>query len=125
MPRPAKQNPLIAMLRGSRRLAAVVLTLFLASVATSAVCAAHDLADAGIGAPTAQACADDVPSPASGDNPSQAGAEHCCHSGGHHSVAVLADFIFHMPDPQSSVNPTDTTFGPSTAPQRELRPPIL
>ncbi len=119
------QNPLIAVLRGSRRLAAVVLTLFLASMASMAVCAAHDLADAGIGAPTVQACADDVPGPASGDNPSQGGGEHCCHSGGHHSVAVLADFTFHTPEPLSGVISTDTAVGLSTAPLRELRPPIL
>lgn len=122
------RRSLITRLRGSSSLAAVVLALFLSSVLSTAICAAHDLADAGIGAQDGQhlsASGDSGTGPDSGGSNTADGAGHCCHSGGHHSPALLVTTSDFSLDSQIGVAPANHMPWPSALDQRELRPPIL
>lgn len=106
----------------------MVLALFLSSVLSTAICAAHDLADAGIGAQDGQhlsASGDSGTGPDSGGSNTADGAGHCCHSGGHHSPALLVTTSDFSLDSQIGVAPANHMPWPSALDQRELRPPIL
>lgn len=118
---------LITRLRGSSSLAAVVLALFLSSVLSTAICAAHDLADAGIGAQDAHfsAAGDSGTGPEPDGAGTADGAGHCCHSGGHHSPAVLVTTRVFSLDSRPGVALATHLAWPSALEQRELRPPIL
>ena len=87
MKRPAPHRSLIALLRGSTRLAGLVLALFLTTMVSAVACADHDLADAGIGQ-----YKDHMPAPdGSGSSGSRSMAHsngHCCHTGGCHAPAI-------------------------------------
>lgn len=124
MNRYARQDSLIGLLRGSTRLATLVLALFLAGTVGTVACAAHDLADAGIGSDTEPTAA----SHEAGSNEGSPSAGHpsgdCCHIGGHHPPAVLA-----VVDPVALATRSAAFHGPdvphTTSPQqRDLRPPI-
>ena len=105
----------------------MVLVLFLSSVLATAICAAHDLADAGIGAQGGHVSTsgDSGTAPDSGGTNTTDGAGHCCHSGGHHSPALLVTTSEFSLDSQIGVAPANDMPWPSALDQRELRPPIL
>ena len=123
----APRRSIIATLRGSSRLAALMLALFLTSIVSTVACADHDLADAGIGQHQAHmpSLADTDPPTTGGGVSSGHSAGHCCHSGGHHapamsSLVALAPVV--ATDDLASI--TDPAYL-SALGQRELRPPIL
>lgn len=127
MTRPARQRPLIGLLRESTRLAAWILAFFLSSTVLSVACAAHDLADAGIGAEIGfTGTATDSGSVPGNDAPfSGHTVGDCCHGGCHHAPAVL-------PIPAlATVTESSQVFLPADSPrptatvERTLRPPIL
>lgn len=123
MPALAPSRPLITLLRGSSRLAALVLALFLAALCARVACADHDLADAGIGQHQSH-----VPSP-DGTDAGGAGTVahaygHCCHAGVNH-VPALATVVSVLPIASSQgITLADVPTPPSAVVQRELRPPI-
>ena len=127
MTRPVRQRPVIGLLRESTRLAALVLAFFLASTALTVACAAHDLADAGIGTAfefAGQATdSDSVPgndAPSSGHS-----VGDCCHSGCQHAPAVLPiPAIVATTASSHFFVPTDNP-PPTATVERTLRPPIL
>jgi hypothetical protein len=126
MQSPAPHRSLIALLRGSTRVAGLVLAMFLVGLVSTVACADHDLADAGIGQHQSH-----MPAPVDSDTGLGGGpssghaAGHCCHSGGHHAPA-LASLVTFLPD-VSTVGLALATepARPSVLDQRELRPPIL
>jgi hypothetical protein len=127
MNRPARQRPLIGLLRESTRLAAWVLAFFLASTALTIACAAHDLADAGIGSDVGfTAAANDPGNLPGSDAPSSGHAVgDCCHSGCHHAPAVLTILAtVASAEPSHVFLPADNPC-PAAPVQRTLRPPIL
>ena len=114
----------IALLRGSSRLAALVLVLFLTGVAINVACADHDLADAGVGQHQDHMSAPD------GTNSGGAGVGgyadgHCGHSGGTHAPAIPSVAVFSPVGAADVLVLAETPARPSALSQRELRPPIL
>jgi len=127
MNRPARQRPLIGLLRESTRLAAWVLAFFLASTALTVACAAHDLADAGIGSEVEiTAAGTDSGEVPGNDAPSSGHAvSDCCHSGCHHAPAVLPVPTLAASAESSHVFLPADSPRPTAPVQRTLRPPIL
>ena len=116
-------RPFLALLRGSSRLAALVLVLFLTSMVTNVACADHDLADAGIGQHQAHMPAPD--GSGSGDSGSSGHAVgHCCHSGGTHAPAMVTSVTLLPIDRHDAVDVANDPARPSALDTRELRPPI-
>lgn len=127
MNRPARQRPLIGLLRESTRLAAWILAFFLSSTVLTVACAAHDLADAGIGTEIglsgAATDSGDVPG---NDAPSSGHAvSDCCHGGCHHAPAVLPIPGMIACAQSSHVFLPEDSPRPTAPVQRTLRPPIL
>ncbi len=114
---------MIASLRDSTRVAALVLVLFLAGIAFNVACADHDLADAGIGQHQSHIPAPDG-SPSSGGSPAHVGG-HCCHASGVHVPALLTSAAVLPFDSSTDLNFYDEPVRPSALDQRVLRPPIL
>ena len=117
----------IATLRGSSRLAALVLALFVANFFSTVACASHDLADAGIGQYQSH-----MPAPADSDSPLTGGgtpvghgAGHCAHSGGHYPTDVSSLAVFAPVATTVGMAPTNEPGYQSALDQRALRPPIL
>jgi hypothetical protein len=120
----APHRSLIALLRGSTRLAALVLTLFLAGMVTDVACADHDLADAGIGEHRG-----DMPAPddsnGGGGGSSAHPDGHCCHSGGCHAPAIPS-IVDTRPIEATTVEDCAIESNRRSAlVQRDLRPPIF
>lgn len=127
MNRDDRQRPLIGWLRESTRLAAWVLAFFLASTALSVACAAHDLADAGIGAASGFAGqATDSGSVPGNDAPFSGHAVgDCCHGSCHHAPAVLPiPALAAVTESSQHFMPAESPL-PATPIQLTLRPPIL
>ncbi len=124
MNRPAHSRPLLALLRGSARLAGLVLALFLSTTVMSVACAEHDLADAGVGVCEVDASTPDSSAPGGSDWTTHAGG-HCCHMGGCH-VAALASLIATVTvDAGASLVRSEQPSRSSASVRTELRPPIL
>lgn len=121
--RPATPHrPLIALLRDSTRVVALVLALFLGGIAANVACADHDLADMGIGEHQSHMPAPDG-SPA-GNSAAHVGG-HCCHAGGLHAPALPTTVALQTIDSSGVLNSYHESVRPSALDQRELRPPIL
>jgi hypothetical protein len=117
----ALHRSLISLLRGSTRVAALVLALFLANIAGNVACADHDLADAGIGQHQSHMPAPDG-TPSTSTPADSTG--HCSHTGGVHAPTVLSTAAAIPLDPSAALNFSDEPFRASALGQRELRPPI-
>lgn len=120
----ASRPTLLARLRGSARLAVLVLLVFALKIGAAAACVKHDLAEGGLGsamsAHVALADADHA-----GDEPASANdAGGCAHAASHHVASLPAEV-------RASICPRAQRLGvldpilPANAPVRfELRPPI-
>ena len=127
MNRSARQRPLIGWLRASTRLAAWVLAFFLASTALSVACAAHDLADAGIGSASGFAAQATDSGTVPGNDAPLPGhtVGDCCHGGCHHAPAVLPiPALATLTESSQVFLPADSPR-PTATVERTLRPPIL
>ncbi len=124
MNRPAHSRPLLALLRGSARLAGLVLALFLSTTVMSVACAEHDLADAGVGVCEVDASTPDSPAPDGSDWTTHASG-HCCHMGGCHVPALASLIAMVTVDAGVSLARSEQRSRPSASVRTELRPPIL
>lgn len=124
MTRPSPHRSLIALLRGSTRVAGWVLAVFLTTVGASVACADHDLADAGIGQHQSHMPAPDE-SGSSGSGSSADSNGHCCQSGGCHTPAITSLVAVLPVEAQVCMASAEDHAWPSAGSQRELRPPIL
>jgi hypothetical protein len=115
------QGSLIGWMRGCARLAAIVLGLFLGTMAMQVACAAHDLADMGTVA-TASSVSHAPTDPGSPDTGTD--TDPCGHYGCHHPSAVPQSDVLIVPRLATVVVPIDHTLPLAVHPQRELRPPI-
>jgi len=124
----AATNPtLLARLRGSARLAVLVLVLMVLKIGAASACVSHDFAELGFGAASshevvakaAPAAADDV------RLDTAAHAATCQHCSCHHAAAVLpkADVVF--VDVLGSLPALALRERPSASLRIELKPPIV
>ena len=124
---PVAPHLLLARLRASARLAALVLLVFALKIGTVAACAEHDFADIWLGGGGDHALvvsasdidgSDDAPT----TFPSHAGA--CSHCSFHHASALPPASSTFVVISESGLNATLLGLSPSASLSFELRPPI-
>lgn len=120
-------DAMLARLRASTRLAALVLLIFAMKIGAAAACVKHDFADLGFGTDSSHAVAVKV-SPLDGGNEDSMkfkfGHAVCSHCGCHHAAAMVpVTQVVVVLVPQALPMRT-SGLPPSTLQPLELRPPI-
>ena len=120
--------PVLARLRASSRLIALVLLVFLMKVGVVAACATHDFSDASFAAASQTAHAAAAAALDTGDDgdptaPSAHGGCVDCHC--HHAATLVSEATAPAWPMRSAEPPTVAARVHLVAPGQELRPPIL
>lgn len=119
---------ILARLRNSARLAALVLLIFALKIGTVAACAGHDFADMGLGTGNDHALvmsASDLDGSGDAKTALSSHLGSCGHCGSHHAPALAPEFSTFLVFAPPCLSASLSALPPCTQLSSELRPPIV
>ncbi|WP_036171191.1 hypothetical protein [Noviluteimonas dokdonensis] len=124
----ASAPTLLARLRGSARLALLVLVLMVLKIGAASACVSHDFAELGLGTASSQDAVAKAAPPITDESVPATAASHaatCQHCSCHHAAAVLTDADATFGAPRECPPGLTLQTPPNAALRSELKPPIV